>query len=398
MSAKSAIGLLVIVFILIYLGTRYGARHEQGKSQVEKLAEGPKRYIIYNKNQFKRPAGMQMNAAIASQAVEVMPEINGAILHEIPKDLPSDWVVEEENHTYHTMQLTGCSETLPSPTPDCAPKPTAQPCTNCPPDGTPQPSATPSPGGRTPLFGEYWVGGVHASQAQDMVDTSKITICVIDTGIDMQHEYLRGRIAGSASMLGGTAQDDQGHGTHVAGIVTTVSRANVYMVKALDRNGSGTQNWIANAEVHCADKGMKIISMSLGSEQYDGIIAQATKYAQSKGAIVVAAAGNNGGAVGYPAALPGVLAISAIDRYNRPASFTSHGPQVAFASFGVDVKSARLGGGAVSMSGTSMATPNAAAVLSFALAANKKMMKGVYLNIGKEYEGNGLADAWESAR
>ena len=185
-----------------------------------------------------------------------------------------------------------------------------------------------------------------------IVQGRTIKVCIIDTGIDTDHPDLAGTFYGGRSFVSGNAsfEDDQGHGTHVAGTVsavnnnggiTGVSQAQLYIVKSLDRFGSGTSAWIADGIDECTQQGVDIISMSLGSPARfgpDPLIAQAVDRALDADIHVFAAAGNDGGAVGYPAALEGVEAVSASNQSDGIANFSSRGSQIDFIAPGVDIK------------------------------------------------------------
>lgn len=378
------------------------------RTLVEKIQAGEKQYIVYNKFDFLKSTTGSRALSLGGTEMKI---INGVVLNKKPDiDLGSDWVVQEEQ-VYHTQQLKGCEYSPPPAPPDCEPPdpiptPTPPPCTggNCP-DPNPSPAPTPPP----PASNEFlwWAKQVGADLAQSKVNTSDQVVCVLDTGIDMNHPELSGQIAGGSNMIGGTSyQDDQGHGTHVAGIISAklgngglagVSQAKVYMVKVLDRQGSGLSSWIANGIVDCVNKGHLLLSMSLGSDSPDSIIKQAVDYAASRGAIIIAAAGNNGGAVGYPAGYPNVVAVSAVDQAGKLASFSSRGTQIDYAGYGVNILSLKLGGGTVSYSGTSMATPGVAAVFAFAKKLGKPVA-AVNLNLQPTQQGSGLAHAGETTK
>ena len=124
--------------------------------------------------------------------------------------------------------------------------------------------------------------------------------------------------------------DDYGHGTHVAGIAAAASNngigiagiswgARVMPVKVLDQDGDGWYSDIAAGITYAVDNGARIINLSLGGAEASRMLCDATAYAQQKGALLVAAAGNGAAAVYYPAACDGVLAVASTDRVDlRP--------------------------------------------------------------------------------
>ena len=168
--------------------------------------------------------------------------------------------------------------------------------------------------------------------------------------------------------------DDFGHGTHVAGIAAAAtnngigiagvsSGTRVMPVKVLDQYGNGWYSDIADGIVYAADNGAKIINLSLGGAAASQTLCQAAAYAQQKGALLVAATGNTGAAVLYPAACDGVLAVAATDRSDQRASFSNYGPEVDLAAPGVDIYSTWPWlDGYFTKSGTSMAAPHVSGV------------------------------------
>jgi thermitase len=217
------------------------------------------------------------------------------------------------------------------------------------------------------------------------------TIGIIDTGIDAAHEDLTGTVAACAGvrsfgldLLGipllddptivpDRCGDDNGHGTHVAGIAA--ARANngvgiagvafnsrLAICKALNGAGAGSLVAIANCIAYLSQQGAKIISMSLGglgSETLAGAVAAAT----ASGVLIIAAAGNDGtAALTYPAAYPQVVSVAAVDRRDQRAPFSSANADVEVAAPGVDILSTWNDGGYRTESGTSMATPYVAGV------------------------------------
>lgn len=250
---------------------------------------------------------------------------------------------------------------------------------------------------------DWGIEKVKALEAQRIQDGKSVKVCVVDTGVDLNHpdlKFISGRnfTSGAVSAFG----DDNGHGSHTAGLVGAVnnsigvvgsSQAQLIIAKVLDRNGSGTNESIANGVVWCARAGAKIISMSLGGPTPSNILYRAMGYASQQGVISYVAAGNEGNnRPNYPAAfnVPRLYAISALDQNNQKAQFSSYGPHIDYAAPGVDINST-VPGGYKRYSGTSMATPIVAGVAAICLAA-KKPIKAIPLG-DKIYFGAGIPDA-----
>lgn len=315
----------------------------------------------------------------------------------------------------------GCPDAERRPWPPRKPQPCKQrpckpvPCEACPECPT-DPTTPTDPIDPVVITDEAPWGVVRTSSLEAMEKSktqgSDITVCVIDTGADSDHIDLKDAIDGGESTIPGvlTFEDDQGHGTHVASTVaavgnngpetiTGVSQARLYIVKALDSFGSGRSSWIADAIDSCRENKTEIISMSLGSPAEfgpDPLIAEAIDRALDADIYVVAAAGNDGKATGFPAGLDFVWAVSASTQDDKIAGFSSRGPKIDFIAPGDKIKGARMGGGYSFLSGTSMATPHVSGILALALSAGKKTLVTEDLGLDATEQGQGLPNAEKS--
>jgi type VII secretion-associated serine protease mycosin len=199
---------------------------------------------------------------------------------------------------------------------------------------------------------------------------------VVDSGVDATHPDLVGRILTGTDLVspGGDGRTDPyGHGTHVAGIIAAdagngigvaglAPLAQILPVRALDATGGGWDSDIATGIIWAADHGASIVSLSLGGPDASDAVRSAVTYAIGKGALVVAAVGNeraSGDPVEYPAGftMPGLLAVAATTSDGVSASYSNTGTYVTIAAPGSSVLSTYPGGSYALMSGTSMATP-----------------------------------------
>ena len=139
--------------------------------------------------------------------------------------------------------------------------------------------------------------------------------------------------------------DDNGHGTHVAGTAGAETNngtgiagvswgARLMTVKVLDQDGDGWYFDIAAGIVYAADNGAQIINLSLGGSSSSQLLQDAVDYAHARGSLLVAASGNNGGAVYYPGACQNVLTVAATDAQDNRLPFSNQGPQVDIAAPG----------------------------------------------------------------
>jgi subtilisin family serine protease len=266
--------------------------------------------------------------------------------------------------------------------------------------------------------------GIQAMSVLTSPFTGKgVSVAVLDTGIQADHEAFAGREIVQKDFTGEGDGDQNGHGTHCAGtifggtvggvrigIAPGIERA--FIGKVLDRNGSGSTDQIMDAIIWAARQGANVISMSLGLD-FPGLVKQfiddgmevepatslalaeyrenvrlfdtlaALVAAQSEmfsKAMIVAAAGNESDRPRYevatapPAAADGILSVGALAKGAGTtftvARFSNAQPDIA--GPGVDVRSAKLGGGLRALNGTSMATPHVVGVAALWLERIKK--------------------------
>jgi thermitase len=211
--------------------------------------------------------------------------------------------------------------------------------------------------------------------AWDRTRGSGATVALVDTGAAVGHRDLRRKVALRWDFVNDdrTVRDLSGHGTHVAGIAAarTDNREGVaggcpgcdlLVAKVFDGRGTGTVARVAQGIIWSADHGADVINLSLTHPNPSPADSAAVDYAASKGAVVVAAAGNgNTSDPTYPAAYPSVLAVAATNQDDRRASFSNYGDWVDVAAPGVGILST-IPSGYASWTGTSMATPHVSAL------------------------------------
>ncbi len=244
---------------------------------------------------------------------------------------------------------------------------------------------------------QWHLGRVGAEIAWNYSCGEGVTVAVIDTGVAcFDHgSFSKGTdLAGTRCTAGynfidnsPNAVDDHGHGTHVAGTIAQTTHngkgaaglahcASLMPVKVLSKRGWGSLGDVAEGIRFAAKNGANVINLSLGGSSRSRILENAVHYALSRGVVVVAAAGNNGGRVGYPAAYEGVVAVSATDSNDRLAWFSSRGPEIAIAAPGVSVTQQTVCNGGRdrceifgTFSGTSMAAPHVAGAAALLMSS-----------------------------
>lgn len=231
-----------------------------------------------------------------------------------------------------------------------------------------------------------------------------VVVAVIDTGVDYRHPALGGGIGPGFRVVGGydfinndaDPMDDQGHGTHVAGIVGASSatlvgvapEATLLAYKVLDGTGRGEFSGVVAAIDRALDPdgngdpsdAADVINLSLGGYGTpDDPVALAVENAIAHGVVVVAAAGNAGDyyTIGSPACAPHAITVGASELGGALAFFTSRGPNTHLYTIkpeviapGVNIVSAMHGGGQQALSGTSMAAPHVAGAAALLLAVH----------------------------
>jgi len=271
-----------------------------------------------------------------------------------------------------------------------------------------------------PLYSQQW--GMRMIGANKTWDVNKgvkeVIVAVIDSGVDYNHEDL----AAVKKNLGydfvnndNDPMDDNGHGTHVSGIITATMNngkgvvgvapnITVMPVKVCNSGGSCWETDISDGIRWAVDHGAKILSISLGGSLPSKKTSDATRYAVSKGAIVIAAAGNSGKeAPSYPGAYPWVIAVGAIDSTGKRASYSQYGSFLDIVAPGSNIISTVPKGtcelcdptGYLSLSGTSMATPHVSGVAALYWSNNMSLTnKQVAIMLVKSADDLGTA-GWD---
>ncbi|MGW6059053.1 S8 family peptidase [Streptomyces sp. NPDC055189] len=243
-----------------------------------------------------------------------------------------------------------------------------------------------------PMRDQQWaLDALKLPGAWDKAKGDDTVIAVVDTGADLDHPDLEGRLVDGHDFVDGDQEpkDANGHGTHVAGIAAAhtdngvgiaggAPGAKIMPVRVLGPNGSGDNADITRGIVWAADHGADVINLSLGESGLmarllkGGVLNEAITHAHDKGAVVVAAAGNDGTALQpYKVDTP-VLVVGASDQGGKPADFSNFGAQQAVSAPGVGILSTlptyktketlKNDSGYGELDGTSMAAPYVSAV------------------------------------
>lgn len=228
----------------------------------------------------------------------------------------------------------------------------------------------------TPILDQWNLASIQAPAAWEEGITGKgAKIAILDSGI-YPHQDLH--ITGGYSTVDYTTsyEDDEGHGTHVAGIIGAehdergtdgiAPDADLFAVKVLDDKGEGYLSDLLEGIDWAISNNMDIINLSMGTADKSEALEEAVQKAYQAGILLVASSGNEGTghSLDYPAAYEPVIAVSATDSNDNIASFSSVGDKVEFAAPGADIQSTYLGSDYRVMSGTSQAASHVSAMLA----------------------------------
>lgn len=235
---------------------------------------------------------------------------------------------------------------------------------------------------------------INIESAWDVTKGNGVKVAVIDTGIDMNHPDLSGKVVAQKVFTTTSIDDKFGHGTHVAGVIAANTNnsqgiagvcpdCKLLVAKAMNDSGLGSNSVLAQAIIWATDNGAKVINMSEGGSENAQVQAEAVGYAWEKGSIVIAAAGNNNSnAQFYPAALPNVVSVASSDNLDKKSSFSNYGTWVNLAAPGTAIFSTMPTKAYVMqeqdnlalnydyLSGTSMATPVVSGVAGLVWASS----------------------------
>ena len=261
---------------------------------------------------------------------------------------------------------------------------------------------------------DLYNGGNVAQIIKDgLTETKRVKIAILDTGIDINHPWIRDFIKGGIDLVNfwpGIPMDENGHGSHVAGTLSSkylgaTTAPQLYAVKVLSKDATGDLSTLIMGLQWAINNGMHIVNMSLAFAADNPALRLAVQKAQQAGIVLVAATGNHsnwitaagdggagdggagdGGASGtgttanpypvmYPAKYPEVIAVGAMDSFEEMAPFSNTGPEMDVLAPGTGVLATYINGGFGICSGTSMATPHASATAAMMLGLAYKQKK-----------------------
>lgn len=260
----------------------------------------------------------------------------------------------------------------------------------------------------------WGVKKIGAAEVWGEMRGEKVRVGIIDTGIEQNHPDLKDNIKEAGGVMDcKNIDDDNGHGTHVAGIIAALDngigivgvapKVEIFSIKAFDQKGRGQVSDIIDALNWCVEKKVHVINMSFGFDMRSRALQRAIRQVHEHNIVMVAAAGNSGGdnSVTYPAKYPEVIAVAACDSKSNVASFSSSGPEVNIIAPGVDIQSTYIGQSYKVLNGTSMACPHVTGAVALLLSSNKVKPGNIRaavletaedIGLPKEQQGTGLVN------
>jgi len=233
------------------------------------------------------------------------------------------------------------------------------------------------------LASQWYISKIDAPSAWNLTTGSPtVQVAVVDSGVDSTHPDLAGKVnAGWSFLLGNNnTADVRGHGTAVAGTIGAATdnaagiagvawNVKIMPLVVLDSTNYASYSNIAAAITWAADRGARVISISIMGTAASSTLQSAVDYAWSKNALVIAAAGNNNASTpGYPAACNRVVAVGATTSTDTKASFSNYGSWIDVVAPGASIYTTNRGGGYGSWNGTSFSTPITAAVAALVVS------------------------------
>ena len=237
---------------------------------------------------------------------------------------------------------------------------------------------------RAPPAPAAWYLERIGAPAEHLQPVTPVIVAVIDAGVDTSAPLLLGRIADTVNIVAPDSLHDQsGHGTHTAGIIAAQADASgirgicrscrLLILKAITNDGYGSDLTVARAITIAIERGAIVINLSIGGPSDTPAIRNAIADAIAHDIVVVAAAGNTSGEGqqrSYPAAYPGVIAVSATDQSNHLAAFARADASIDLVApgvgiFNIDTSATGMG----SANGTSTSAPQVSAAAALMRAA-----------------------------
>jgi len=279
------------------------------------------------------------------------------------------------------------------------------------------------------IFNQNFLDSVRAKNAWPYASGNGVIVAVLDTGVDSDHELLSGNMLPGYDFVdedndpreerlnldtngNGVTDEGWGHGTHIAGILKTVApNVSILPVRVADSDGVSDLFNIIQGLEYAKNHGARVINLSMSIYESSPALVEMLNEVKAAGILVVTSAGNNNSSqLAYPAQESEVLTVASVDSNGYKSPYSNYATQVDVSAPGDGIISCLPGGGGVSRSGTSMATPvvaaQAAIILELVPDASIQYIRHRIINKSKDIGylnpsynnmlGGGMADVWDS--
>ena len=247
----------------------------------------------------------------------------------------------------------------------------------------PDPESRPAGSGAAPFRGEAFLEAIGADGNRSTWGR-EVTVAVLDTGVEDHRTFGKGQITHLDLVNDGQPFD--GHGTAVASLIGgqdeqasgVAPASHILDVRVANSHGESNSFTLADGIMQAVDAGAQVINISLGSYGDAPVVREAVAYAQSKGAVVLAAAGNDQTAnqLAYPAAISSVVSVGGVDANFQQAYFANSGQGLDVTAPAVGIQSAYGMDSIVVGDGTSQATAIASGIVAYGLSSGSTTTSG----------------------
>ena len=231
---------------------------------------------------------------------------------------------------------------------------------------------------------QYYLKEINATKAWNTTIGNLLPVAILDTGVDVMHPDLAGKLLDESDLNNSNFKDEIGHGTGVAGIIAANTNNNqgvagiawnakIVPMKITNENGEATISTVVTALDQAYEKGIMIVQISLSTNMYSEILKEAIKEAQDRDILIISSSGNSGiQEPRYPAAFDGVIGVGAVNQFKQIESYSTTGEHITLVAPGNSICTISPDSSYISASGTSFASPQVvgAAILVWSLAPN----------------------------
>ena len=229
---------------------------------------------------------------------------------------------------------------------------------------------------------QYYLREVNAPKAWGITVGNSLSVGVLDTGIDANHPDLNGKISSGTGVNDLDLNDTIGHGTEVSGIIAANTNNNqgiagvswnttILSLKITDDFGQARVSNVVSALEQAYQKGVKIVHISLSTNQFSQILKDAIKQAHDRGILIISTTGNSGiEELRYPAAFDGVIGVGAVNQIKQREFYSTTGEHVSLVAPGASIYTTSINSTYEKVTGTSFAAPqvSGAAALIWSIA------------------------------